>query len=129
MQLGVTDHVWTIGELVQAALTSVPEEPQGRKVGRFMVIDGTAPQEVRMFIKAWGFDSKMKQYIEADTHWVMIPVMAITSVTPQWLDSPLPKGTAISTGDANYLVPRPASDVMEEIQSKWASFIASGRVS
>ncbi len=40
MQLGVTDHIWTIGELVSAALTGVTQEPQGRKVGRFTVIDG-----------------------------------------------------------------------------------------
>ena len=40
MQLGVTDHVWSIGELVEAALTGVTPEPQGRKVGRFTVIDG-----------------------------------------------------------------------------------------
>jgi IS1 family transposase len=40
MQLGVTDHIWSIGELVEAALTGVTPEPQGRKVGRFTVIDG-----------------------------------------------------------------------------------------
>lgn len=40
MQLGVTDHIWTIGELVDAALSGVLAEPQGRKVGRFTVIDG-----------------------------------------------------------------------------------------
>jgi len=40
MQLGVTDHVWTISELVEAALNGVvTSEPQGRKVGRFTVID------------------------------------------------------------------------------------------
>lgn len=39
MQLGITDHVWTVGELVEAALSgTVPTEP--RKVGRFRVIDG-----------------------------------------------------------------------------------------
>jgi IS1 family transposase len=42
MQLGVTDHVWTISELVQAALDGVTREPQGRKVGPFTVIDGGA---------------------------------------------------------------------------------------
>lgn len=43
MQLGVTDHVWTIGELVQAALGGAnQQEPQGRTVGRFTVIDGGA---------------------------------------------------------------------------------------
>jgi hypothetical protein len=41
MQLGVTDHVWTIGELVDAALTSeIAPEPTGRRAGPFRVIDG-----------------------------------------------------------------------------------------
>jgi hypothetical protein len=53
MQLGVSDHVWTIGELVEAALNAAPVSPppslppqgkplppMGRKVGRFTVIDG-----------------------------------------------------------------------------------------
>jgi len=41
MQLGVTDHVWTISELVEAARHGVVTgEPQGRKVGRFTVFDG-----------------------------------------------------------------------------------------
>jgi len=41
MQLGVTDHVWTISELVEKALTGVvTEKSQGRKVGAFRVIDG-----------------------------------------------------------------------------------------
>jgi hypothetical protein len=40
MQLGVTDHVWTIGELVEAALTGAMSEPVGRQVGRFRVIEG-----------------------------------------------------------------------------------------
>jgi IS1 family transposase len=39
MQLGVTDHIWTISELVEAALTGVVQ-PMPRKVGRFGVIDG-----------------------------------------------------------------------------------------
>lgn len=43
MQLGVTDHVWTISELIEAALNGVTPEPQGRKVGRFSVIDGGQP--------------------------------------------------------------------------------------
>lgn len=44
MQLGVTDHVWTMGELVEKALAgvAVATEPQGRKVGKFTVIDGGA---------------------------------------------------------------------------------------
>ena len=41
MQLGVTDHVWTIGELVDAAL-GYHQEPQGRRYSRFRVIDGGA---------------------------------------------------------------------------------------
>ena len=33
MQLGITDHIWTIGELVDAALEgTLPEQP-GRRVG------------------------------------------------------------------------------------------------
>jgi IS1 family transposase len=42
MQLGITDHVWTISELVDTALNGVVQEPVGRKVGRFSVIDGGA---------------------------------------------------------------------------------------
>lgn len=38
---GVTDHVWTIGELIEAAIASEPKvEPPGRQVGPFRVIDG-----------------------------------------------------------------------------------------
>ncbi len=40
MQLGVTAHVWTIGELVDAALDGVVPAPGGRRHGRFTVIDG-----------------------------------------------------------------------------------------
>jgi IS1 family transposase len=41
MQIGVTDHVWTISELVEVALHGVvTEEPKGRKVGAFRVIEG-----------------------------------------------------------------------------------------
>lgn len=40
MQLGVTDHIWEIGELVEAALEGILPEPPGRRVGRFTVIDG-----------------------------------------------------------------------------------------
>lgn len=35
-------EVWTIGELVDAGLNGVTPEPQGRKVGKFTVIDGGA---------------------------------------------------------------------------------------
>ncbi len=41
MALGVADHIWTIGELVEAATN--PEDhtpPEGRRHGRFTVIDG-----------------------------------------------------------------------------------------
>jgi hypothetical protein len=34
MQLGVTDHIWTIGVLVDAALESVLPAPEGRRYGR-----------------------------------------------------------------------------------------------
>jgi IS1 family transposase len=40
MQLGVTEHIWTIGELVDAALEGVLPAPGGRRYGRFTVIDG-----------------------------------------------------------------------------------------
>ena len=40
MQLGVTDHVWTIAELVEAALGGTVEQQPMRRVGRFGVIDG-----------------------------------------------------------------------------------------
>ena len=37
MALGVADHIWTIGELIEAA---TGPEPEGNRVGRFRVIDG-----------------------------------------------------------------------------------------
>ena len=42
MAVGVSDHIWSIRELVEAALhvTEPPPEPQGRQVGPFRVIDG-----------------------------------------------------------------------------------------
>jgi len=40
MQLGVTDHVWSIGELVDAALNNEAPKPAGRKAGPFRVIKG-----------------------------------------------------------------------------------------
>jgi IS1 family transposase len=40
MQLGVTRHIWTIGELVDAALDGIVPAPSGRCYGRFTVIDG-----------------------------------------------------------------------------------------
>jgi hypothetical protein len=40
MQLGVTDHIWTIGELVEAALDGVSLGPGSRRYSRFTVIDG-----------------------------------------------------------------------------------------
>jgi len=40
MQLGVTDHVWSIGELIDAALTSAAPAPSGQRFGRFTVIEG-----------------------------------------------------------------------------------------
>ncbi len=39
MSLGVTDHIWDIGELIEAATVGVVPEPEGRR-GRFTVIDG-----------------------------------------------------------------------------------------
>jgi IS1 family transposase len=40
MQLGITDHVWTVHALVDAALDGVVPAPSGRRYGRFTVIDG-----------------------------------------------------------------------------------------
>jgi len=41
MQLGVTDHIWTIGELVDAALNGeLPQPAPVRRVGLFGVIEG-----------------------------------------------------------------------------------------
>jgi IS1 family transposase len=40
MQLGVADHVWTVRELVNAALEGTFERPQGTQRGRFRVIEG-----------------------------------------------------------------------------------------
>jgi hypothetical protein len=40
MQLGVTDHIWSIGELVDAALSNEAPAPTGRKVGPFRIIEG-----------------------------------------------------------------------------------------
>lgn len=41
MALNVADHIWTIGELVEAATGAVEiEPPPGSPVGRFRVIDG-----------------------------------------------------------------------------------------
>jgi hypothetical protein len=43
MQLGITDHIWTIGELVDAALDGTFPEQPGRRIGRFTLIDGGKP--------------------------------------------------------------------------------------
>jgi IS1 family transposase len=40
MQLGISDHVWTIGELVNSALSGTNEPPKGLR--QFTVIDGGA---------------------------------------------------------------------------------------
>jgi hypothetical protein len=42
MHLGITDHIWTIGELVAAAIDGTIPEIRGRRVGRFTVLDGGA---------------------------------------------------------------------------------------
>jgi IS1 family transposase len=43
MQLGVADHIWTIGELVDAALDGTIAPESGKRHGRFTVIDGGRP--------------------------------------------------------------------------------------
>ena len=40
MALGVTDHVWSVAELIRAAATGEVDAPQGRQIGRLRVIDG-----------------------------------------------------------------------------------------
>jgi IS1 family transposase len=40
VQLGVANHVWSIGELIDAAFNDETPAPQGKRVGRFNVIDG-----------------------------------------------------------------------------------------
>ncbi len=40
MAVGVADHIWTIGELIEAAPMADAPEPQRRRVGGFLVIDG-----------------------------------------------------------------------------------------
>jgi IS1 family transposase len=40
MQLGVTDHIWSIGELVDAALSDEAPKPTVRPAGPFRIIDG-----------------------------------------------------------------------------------------
>ena len=42
MHIGIVDHVWTIDELVDAALGGSMTASQGRTVGRFTVFDGGA---------------------------------------------------------------------------------------
>jgi len=40
MQLGVTDHIWSIGELVDAVLSNGAPKPGGRQAGPFRIIQG-----------------------------------------------------------------------------------------
>jgi hypothetical protein len=40
MQLGVTDHIWSIGELVDAASSDEAPKPARRPAGPFRVILG-----------------------------------------------------------------------------------------
>ncbi len=40
MMLGVMDHIWTIGELIEGATADTAPEPDGKPAGRFRVIDG-----------------------------------------------------------------------------------------
>jgi hypothetical protein len=40
IQLGVTDHIWSIGELVDAALSNEAPKSAWHNVGPFRVIDG-----------------------------------------------------------------------------------------
>ena len=40
MALGVTDHIWDIGELVEVASNPEPAMLEGKRVGVFRVING-----------------------------------------------------------------------------------------
>lgn len=40
MALGVANHIWSIGELIDAALAADSIVPEGRRIGPFRVIDG-----------------------------------------------------------------------------------------
>lgn len=40
MALGVTDHIWTIGELIEASTEDLQPQRPGTQHGRFRVIDG-----------------------------------------------------------------------------------------
>lgn len=40
MQLGIADHVWTLGELLAAALDGTIPETRGKRRGPFTVIEG-----------------------------------------------------------------------------------------
>jgi hypothetical protein len=38
--LGLTDHPWSIAELIESAVAGAVEPPPGRRVGRFRIIEG-----------------------------------------------------------------------------------------
>ncbi|MGH6935448.1 MAG: hypothetical protein ACRED2_04540 [Methylocella sp.] len=40
MQLGVTDHIWSIGELLDAAMNNEVPQPAGHRAGPFRIING-----------------------------------------------------------------------------------------
>jgi hypothetical protein len=40
MALGIADHPWSVGELLQAALGQIDRPELGARYGRFTVIDG-----------------------------------------------------------------------------------------
>ena len=40
MMFGVTDHIWTVAELIEAASRQNMPEPEGRRVARLRVIYG-----------------------------------------------------------------------------------------
>jgi hypothetical protein len=54
MQLGIADHVWKFGELVDAVLHGTIDEPQGERHRRFTAITGEAP-----YIGVLGADDHM----------------------------------------------------------------------
>ena len=40
MMLGVADHIWSVGELIEVVASSDLPEPPGQRFGHLRVIDG-----------------------------------------------------------------------------------------
>ncbi len=86
-----------------------------------------------MFIKAWndGSDSDtVREYVAKDVRWTMVPVTAILCVHPNWARrEPLTGWTEIHTAGLWYTIPRPISEVLDEIESKLRALMGSRELS